>query len=125
MQSAGYREERDRRSSPPAHRRQPGPRLGGLAAVACRDCGWAQAVNEDYEDYADVDVVVLDAALAGEPADATGFQVFQGTVHGTLATEPLGSSGFGYDPIFIPDSDHRTYAQMTSEEKNKISRIRT
>jgi non-canonical purine NTP pyrophosphatase (RdgB/HAM1 family) len=57
-------------------------------------------------------------------ADATGVQVFQGTVHGTLATELLGSSGFGYDPIFIPDSDHRTYAQMTSEEKNKISHRR-
>ncbi len=44
------------------------------------------------------------------------------TVDGSLATEPRGTSGFGYDPIFIPDSDsgHLTYAQMTSEEKNKI-----
>ena len=56
-------------------------------------------------------------------ADAAGVQVFQGTVNGSLATEPRGTSGFGYDPIFIPDTDisHRTYAQMTSEEKNKIS----
>ncbi len=59
-------------------------------------------------------------------ADATGVRVFQGTVDGSLATEPRGTSGFGYDPIFIPDSDsgHRTYAQMTSEEKNKISHRR-
>jgi XTP/dITP diphosphohydrolase len=59
-------------------------------------------------------------------ADATGVRVFEGNVHGSLATEPRGSSGFGYDPIFIPDSDpgHRTYAQMTSEEKNKISHRR-
>lgn len=42
---------------------------------------------------------------------------------GSLATEPRGTSGFGCDPVFIRDSDsgHRTYAQMTSEEKNKIS----
>jgi non-canonical purine NTP pyrophosphatase (RdgB/HAM1 family) len=59
-------------------------------------------------------------------ADANGVQVFTGTVDGTLATEPRGTSGFGYDPVFIPDSDpsHRTYAQMTSEEKNKISHRR-
>ena len=46
--------------------------------------------------------------------------------HGTLATEPRGTSGFGYDAIFIPDTDPglRTYAQMTSEEKNKISHRR-
>jgi XTP/dITP diphosphohydrolase len=56
-------------------------------------------------------------------ADADGLQVFSGTVNGSLATEHRGTSGFGYDPIFIPDTDpgHRTYAQMTSEEKNKIS----
>jgi XTP/dITP diphosphohydrolase len=59
-------------------------------------------------------------------ADADGVQVFTGTVDGSLATELRGTSGFGYDPIFIPDSDpgHRTYAQMTSEEKNKISHRR-
>lgn len=59
-------------------------------------------------------------------ADATGVKVFQGTVDGTLATEPRGTSGFGYDPIFIPGTGtgHRTYAQMTSEEKNKISHRR-
>jgi non-canonical purine NTP pyrophosphatase (RdgB/HAM1 family) len=56
-------------------------------------------------------------------ADAAGVQVFLGTVSGSLATEPRGAFGFGYDSIFIPDNDtsHRTYAQMTSEEKSKIS----
>jgi hypothetical protein len=46
-------------------------------------------------------------------ADADGVQVFTGTVNGTLATGPRGTSGFGYDAIFIPDTDsgHRTYAQ--------------
>jgi XTP/dITP diphosphohydrolase len=59
-------------------------------------------------------------------ADAGGVQVFIGTVEGSLATEPRGTSGFGYDPIFIPGSGsgQRTYAQMTSGEKNKISHRR-
>ena len=59
-------------------------------------------------------------------ATADGVRVFQGTVNGTLATEPRGEAGFGYDSIFTPDSDasQRTYAQMTSEEKNKISHRR-
>ena len=59
-------------------------------------------------------------------ATAEGVRVFQGTVNGTLATEPLGTAGFGYDSIFIPDSDtsQRTYAQLTSEEKNKTSHRR-
>ncbi len=59
-------------------------------------------------------------------ADAAGTRVVQGSVTGTLATEPRGTSGFGYDPIFMPDTDsgHRTYAEMTSEEKNKISHRR-
>jgi XTP/dITP diphosphohydrolase len=59
-------------------------------------------------------------------ATADGVRVFQGTVSGFLAAEPRGASGFGYDSIFIPDIDSsgRTYAQMTSEEKNKISHRR-
>jgi XTP/dITP diphosphohydrolase len=59
-------------------------------------------------------------------ATADGVRVFQGTVNGTLATEPRGEAGFGYDSIFIPGSDtgQRTYAQMTGEEKNKISHRR-
>jgi XTP/dITP diphosphohydrolase len=45
---------------------------------------------------------------------------------GSPATKPCVTSGFGYDPIFIPGSDsgHRTYAQMTSEDKNKVSHRR-
>jgi non-canonical purine NTP pyrophosphatase (RdgB/HAM1 family) len=56
-------------------------------------------------------------------ADGTGVRVFHGTRDGSLAPEPRGANGFGYDSIFIPDTDpgRRTWAQMTSDEKNKIS----
>ena len=47
--------------------------------------------------------------------------LFEGVCEGTITTEPLGDKGFGYDPIFIPDGDHRSFAQMNAAEKNKFS----
>lgn len=46
---------------------------------------------------------------------------FEGTVSGRIITEPQGEKGFGYDPIFIPDGESRTFAQMDAESKNRIS----
>ena len=40
---------------------------------------------------------------------------------GTLLRAPRGSNGFGYDPIFVPDHDTRTTAEMTAAEKDAIS----
>jgi XTP/dITP diphosphohydrolase len=57
----------------------------------------------------------------GYAAPGTPVQVFQGTLRGSLTTSPRGTSGFGYDPIFIPEGGTRTYAEMTPEEKNRIS----
>lgn len=54
-------------------------------------------------------------------ADSTGVRTFLGTIHGTLSHEPKGSHGFGYDPIFIPRGSLKTYAEMSSVEKNAIS----
>ncbi|MBN2663058.1 MAG: non-canonical purine NTP diphosphatase [Bacteroidales bacterium] len=46
---------------------------------------------------------------------------FEGIVNGTITTEPQGSDGFGYDPIFMPEGYDITYAQMSAELKNSIS----
>lgn len=46
---------------------------------------------------------------------------FEGKVEGRIASNRMGTEGFGYDPIFIPDEDDRSFAQMPLEEKNKIS----
>jgi XTP/dITP diphosphohydrolase len=51
--------------------------------------------------------------------------IFEGRCEGTLAGEPRGTGGFGYDPAFVPDDtgpgDQRTMAELSPEEKNAIS----
>jgi XTP/dITP diphosphohydrolase len=48
-------------------------------------------------------------------------KVVEGKVEGDIAESPRGLGGFGYDPLFIPTGSRTTYAEMTMEEKNKIS----
>ncbi len=48
--------------------------------------------------------------------------VFEGKVEGKIGYEKQGNQGFGYDPIFMPnEAQGRTFAQMTTQEKNTIS----
>lgn len=46
---------------------------------------------------------------------------FNGRVDGTIAVEANGEQGFGYDPIFVPSGETRTFALMSALEKSKIS----
>ena len=46
---------------------------------------------------------------------------FEGILDGQILNEKHGSGGFGYDPIFVPNGFDKTLAQMTMEEKNRIS----
>lgn len=48
-------------------------------------------------------------------------KLFNGVVKGRISTEKLGDSGFGYDPIFIPEGFSESFAQMSAEQKNSIS----
>ena len=47
--------------------------------------------------------------------------LFEGVVKGTITRKFSGKEGFGYDPIFMPDGYNQTFAEMSMEEKNKIS----
>ncbi len=55
--------------------------------------------------------------------DASGRElVAEGTVEGSIALEPRGDAGFGYDPVFVPDElDGRTMAELSALEKHAIS----
>jgi XTP/dITP diphosphohydrolase len=44
-----------------------------------------------------------------------------GKIEGVILESPQGSSGFGYDPVFVPEGFHKTFAELTDAEKNSIS----
>jgi XTP/dITP diphosphohydrolase len=46
---------------------------------------------------------------------------FEGIVEGRITTEPKGTSGFGYDPVFVPRGYLKTYAEMSLPEKSMLS----
>jgi len=46
---------------------------------------------------------------------------FEGIVNGTIIDKPRGGMGFGYDPIFVANNMNKTFAEITIDEKNKIS----
>lgn len=48
-------------------------------------------------------------------------RLFKGVSKGEIISEKRGEGGFGYDPIFRPDGRHKTYAEMSTAEKNDIS----
>lgn len=56
-------------------------------------------------------------ALVGEQ----GQQTFEGSVEGEILLEKSGGDGFGYDPIFQPEGEKRSFAEMTIQEKNSMS----
>jgi XTP/dITP diphosphohydrolase len=85
-------------------------------------------------DVANLELVL--AQLADTPDDRLGAQfrcavalvlpdgreaVVHGEMRGRLVREPRGTNGFGYDPIFVPDGEERTSAEMPSAEKDAIS----
>jgi XTP/dITP diphosphohydrolase len=56
-------------------------------------------------------------------ADSSGevLNVSEGICEGTITFEPRGNSGFGYDPLFVPDGYDRTFAELSDDVKNRIS----
>lgn len=59
------------------------------------------------------------AAAFVDPAGTE--HVVHGEMRGHLLTAPRGTNGFGYDPLFVPDGETRTSAELTAQEKDAIS----
>ncbi|PWV52660.1 RdgB/HAM1 family non-canonical purine NTP pyrophosphatase [Nocardiopsis sp. L17-MgMaSL7] len=95
---------------------------------------WAGRFGADDQDRANLDLV-LDQ-LADTPADRRGAEfvcaavlvmpdgieaVAEGVLRGRLVGERRGGNGVGYDPVFVPEGETRTAAELSPEEKNAIS----
>jgi XTP/dITP diphosphohydrolase len=47
--------------------------------------------------------------------------IFEGIVKGSIISEKRGADGFGYDPIFVPEGQNKTFAELSMDEKNTMS----
>jgi XTP/dITP diphosphohydrolase len=94
----------------------PGPfikyweKLGGLASI----CRAADGLGERRAR------AVCALAICSE----VGAVVVVGTIDGTVSATPRGQNGFGWDAIFIPDGEERTFGEMTAAEKDALSHRR-
>lgn len=50
-----------------------------------------------------------------------GTHFFEGVCEGTIIQHPRGKGGFGYDPVFVPNGQKQTFAEIDPEKKNRIS----
>ncbi|PZD76938.1 non-canonical purine NTP diphosphatase [Mesonia sp. K7] len=91
----------------------------------------ARYAGEPKNDQANIDKVLQ--KLANERNTRANFktviayvtnkeqQLFTGICEGNIIKNQKGENGFGYDPIFVPEGENKTFAEMTLEEKNQFS----
>jgi len=53
--------------------------------------------------------------------DGKNYKSFSGQMSGKIAAHPRGESGFGWDPVFIPDGSDKTWSEMNPDEQKKFS----
>jgi XTP/dITP diphosphohydrolase len=93
---------------------------GGLTAVFMNTVGSA-GICKMMRAYKGHERAARGIVVIGFYHPKTGIHTFPGEAPGTIAAEPRGSAGFGWDAIFVPDGDERTYAEMSLAEKNITS----
>ena len=99
---------------------RPGVISARYAGLECDDEANNDKVLKEMEGVSDADRscrfrCVL--ALVGEGLQET----FSGTCEGKFLFERCGSGGFGYDPLFLPEDSNQTFAEISLEDKAKIS----
>lgn len=91
----------------------PGPFIKWFMKAMGRE-GLAKIVLDSGNDRAEAKTII------GFADDNGNYHYFEGHISGRIVM-PLGETSFGWDPIFQPDGYEVTFAEMGSEEKNKIS----
>lgn len=96
----------------------PGVYSARYAGPECDAAGNMRLLLRNLEGEADrhARFVTVIALILGERTE-----IFTGSVEGDIATEPHGTNGFGYDPVFIARESGLPFAEMSAETKNAIS----
>jgi XTP/dITP diphosphohydrolase len=102
---------------------RPGPRSARYAGADASDEDNLNLLLRELAHESDRSVAYVCAlAFVDEDGDE---RLVEGRCEGTLATEPRGTGGFGYDPAFVPvdtgPEDHRTMAELDPDQKHAIS----
>ncbi|GAA0579242.1 RdgB/HAM1 family non-canonical purine NTP pyrophosphatase [Actinomadura livida] len=94
---------------------------GRFGAGGNRDLANLQLLLDQVADVADEQrgAAFVCAAVLVVPGGAE--HCVEGRMRGALIREPRGTGGFGYDPVFVPDGETRTTAEMAPQEKDAIS----
>lgn len=93
----------------------PGPMTKWILAGPLGPAGLARMLDP----FPDRSAAAVSALALANPGDrAENVLVAVGRRDGTIAVEPRGHRGFGWDVVFVPSGGTRTYAEMTEEEKN-------
>jgi XTP/dITP diphosphohydrolase len=97
----------------------PGVRSARFAGESATDEQNVQLLLERLRGVEDRSATFHTVAMV---VSSDGEVVTHGRCDGTIASEPRGDRGFGYDPVFVPaDGDGRTFAEMSAAEKHRIS----
>jgi|SRR6185437_391840 len=90
-------------------------RYAGEAKSAADNIEKLLGEMNEYSNRSAVFKTVIALIIKGRP------YLFEGSVKGSIATESIGTNGFGYDPIFIPEGQKLSFAQMPLQQKNEMS----
>ena len=97
---------------------RPGVHSARFAGSDCDPARNRRKLLEQLADAADRTARFRTVIVLAHPG---GIEFFDGVCEGAITDCERGHGGFGYDAIFVPDGDTRTFAEMTPEEKNRIS----
>jgi XTP/dITP diphosphohydrolase len=97
----------------------PGVRSARYGGPGLDDAGRVRHLLSELRDADDRDAafVCVLVALAVDGREV----VAEGVLEGSIAREPRGAGGFGYDPVFVPRGGHRTVAELSPREKDAVS----
>ncbi len=96
----------------------PGPLTKWITTGALGQEGLAKMLDG----FSDRSAEAVSVLAVAKPGDREGdVVVAEGRVKGAVALHPRGDNGFGWDVLFVPEGETRTFAEMSPEEKNLAS----